>query len=36
MPEVGNVFQEVLFVEAKPPEASDIAAAQAEAVICQS
>ncbi len=32
MPEVGAVFQEVFFVEAKPPEAHDIAAAQAEAV----
>ncbi len=32
MPEVGDVFQEVFFVEAKPPEAHDIAAAQAEAV----
>lgn len=32
MPEVGDVFQEVFFVEAKPPEANDIAAAQAEAV----
>ncbi|KAL0038029.1 hypothetical protein WJX79_010159 [Trebouxia sp. C0005] len=31
MPEVGDVFQEVFFVEAKPPEAHDIAAAQAEA-----
>lgn len=36
MPEVGDVFQEVFFVEAKPPEANDIAAAQAEAVISQS
>ena len=33
MPEVGEVFQEVFFVEAKPPEANVIAAAQAEAVI---
>ena len=32
MPEVGPMFQEVFFVEAKPPEAHDIAAAQAEAV----
>ena len=32
MPEVGDVFQEVFFVEAKPPEANEIAAAQAEAV----
>ena len=36
MPEVGDVFQEVFFVEAKPPEANDIAAAQAEAVITTS
>lgn len=33
MPEVGDVFQEVLFVEAKPPEANNIAADQAEAVM---
>ena len=32
MPEVGDVFHEVFFVEAKPPEAHNIAAAQAEAV----
>ena len=32
MPEVGEVFQEVFFVEAKPPEANEIAAAQADAV----
>lgn len=32
MPEVGEVFQEVFFVEAKPPEAHEIAAAQADAV----
>ena len=32
MPEIGEVFQEVFFVEAKPPEANEIAAAQAEAV----
>ena len=32
MPEIGEVFQEVFFVEAKPPEAHKIAAAQAEAV----
>ncbi|KAL3146007.1 hypothetical protein ABBQ38_015364 [Trebouxia sp. C0009 RCD-2024] len=31
MPEVGEVFQEVFFVEAKPPEAHEIAAAQADA-----
>ena len=33
MPEIGDVFQEVFFVEAKPPEANEIAAAQAEAVM---
>lgn len=32
MPVVGEVFQEVFFVEAKPPEAHEIAAAQADAV----
>lgn len=32
MPEVGEVFQEVFFVEAKPPEANEIASAQADAV----